>query len=83
MQQTILEISNPFDAYARNLGYCLVMFMIAPSPLSNPQWIVRVYGSGDMRVVDTIELKAYGNPAIDGLLPDIPEDWKKTPNFVK
>ncbi len=75
VMQTMLELSNPFDAYARKIGYCLVMFLIAPSAISNPQWIVRVYGSGDMRVVDSIDLKAYGNPAIDGLVPEIPADW--------
>jgi hypothetical protein len=76
MIQTMLELNNPFDAYARGLGYCMVMIVIAPSSLSNPQFIVRVYGSGDIRVVDQNDLKVYGVPFIDGLHPDIPEEWK-------
>lgn len=77
IQQTILEISNPFDAYARNLGPCLVMFLIMGSCTSNPQFIVRIYHKGDLRVVDQNDLKVYGNPSAgENLVPDIPKDWQ-------
>ena len=74
--QTIHEIVNPFDAYARKLGYCMVMFMIAGSPTSNPQFIVRIYGSGIIRTVDQNDLILYGNPMMDEpLTPHIPQEW--------
>lgn len=78
MQQTIHEVQNPFDAYARKLGYCLVMFLIIGSVTSNPQFIVRIYESGIIRTVDQNDLILYGNPtAGENLVPDIPKDWLK------
>lgn len=74
--QTILELSNPLDGFAKHLGYCMAMYLIMPSSLSNPQFIVRIYGSGDVRVVDQNDIKLYGNPFIDGLNPPIPEEWQ-------
>ena len=75
--QTIHEIMNPFDGYARKLGYCLVMFMIAGSVTSNPQFLVRIYGSGQIRMVDQNDLIIYGNPMMDEpLVPKIPDEWK-------
>lgn len=74
--QTIHEIHNPFDAYARKLGHCLVMFMIAGSVTSNPQFVVRVYKTGVLRTVDQNDLIVYGNPtAGEDLTPVIPIDW--------
>lgn len=75
--QTLLELANPFDAYAKKLGYCLVMFMVAGSSTSNPQFVVKLYHTGDLRTVDQNDLKVYGNPAAgENLLPEIPDDWK-------
>jgi len=75
--QTVHEIVNPFDGFARELGDCLVMFMITGSVTSNPQFIVRVYDSGIVRTVDQNDLILYGNPtAGESLVPPIPEDWK-------
>ena len=75
--QTMHEIHNPFDAYARELGECLVMFMIGGSVTSNPQFIVRIYHSGLIRTVDQNDLIVYGNPTTgENLTPPIPEDWK-------
>jgi len=75
--QTIHEVHNPFDAYARQLGDCLVMFMIGGSCTSNPQFVVRIYNTGELRTVDQNDLIVYGNPtAGESLTPPIPEDWK-------
>jgi hypothetical protein len=75
--QTIHEIHNPFDGYARQLGECLVMFMIAGSVTSNPQFVIRVYNTGILRTVDQNDLIIYGNPtAGEELVPNIPADWK-------
>jgi hypothetical protein len=83
--QTVHEIVNPFDAYARELGDCLVMFMITGSVTSNPQFIVRIYNSGIIRTVDQNDLVLYGNPtAGESLVPPIPDDWKpKEPRWPK
>lgn len=75
--QTIIELSNPIDGIAREIGYCMAMFMLLPSALSNPQFIVRQYYTGFIRVVDAVDFIAYGNPAIDGLIPPIPKEWTK------
>ena len=76
MTQTIHEIQNPFDAYAKNLGHCLVMFLIAGSVTSNPQFIVRFYHTGELRTIDQNDLRLYGNPSAgESLVPEIPEDW--------
>lgn len=78
MIQTIHEIEDKFDAYARELGPCLVMFMFAGSPTSNPQFLVRIYGSGQIRTVDQNDLILYGNPgAGEPLVPEIPKNWIK------
>ncbi len=75
--QTIHEIHNPFDAYAKQLGECLVMFMFGGSVTSNPQFVVRIYETGMIRTVDQNDLIIYGNPtAGEPLTPHIPEDWK-------
>jgi len=79
--QTIHEIHNPFDAYAKELGECLVLFMIAGSVTSNPQFIVRIYHTGQMRTVDQNDLIVYGNPtAGEVLVPELPTEWIKELN---
>jgi hypothetical protein len=76
--QGVHEILNPFDAFAKGLGYCLVMFMIPGSVTSNPQFVVRIYENGFLRTVDQNDLIVYGNPtAGEKLIPEIPENWKK------
>jgi hypothetical protein len=75
--QTVHEIHNPFDAYAKQLGECLVMFMITGSVTSNPQFIVRIYHTGLIRTVDQNDIIVYGNPTTgENLTPPIPDDWK-------
>jgi hypothetical protein len=76
MIQTIHEIQDPFDVYVKKLGYGLAKFMFAGSSSSNPQYLVKLYHSGDHRVVDMVDIKEYGNPnAGEALVPPIPQDW--------
>lgn len=75
-QQTILEISNPFDCYAKGLGYSLAIFLFIGSNTSNPQFMVKIYHTGDLRIVDQNDIKVYGNPAAgEKLIPEIPDNW--------
>jgi len=75
-QQTMMELANPFDAFAKHIGYVLVKYMTIGSSSSNPQFLVKVYHSGDLRTVDQNDLKEYGNPAAgEKLVPHIPLDW--------
>jgi hypothetical protein len=60
--QTIHEIVNPFDVYEKKHGYGVVLFMIAGSIHSNPQFIVKFYKTGILRTVDQNDLVVYGNP---------------------
>ena len=74
--QTIHEVVNPFDVSVKRLGRGLVRFLFAGSTSSNPQYLVRLYGSGQHRVVDMVDLVEYGNPSTgEPLTPPIPEDW--------
>ena len=67
--QTIHEILNPFDVETP-LGYGVAIFMIAGSIHSNPQFIVKLYESGDVRTVDQNDIKIYGNPTSgESLIP--------------
>ena len=59
--QTIHEILNPFDVETP-LGYGVAIFMIAGSIHSNPQFIIRLYDTGDIRTIDQNDVKIYGNP---------------------
>jgi hypothetical protein len=69
MYQTIHEVMNPFDVETP-LGYGVVLFMIAGSIHSNPQFIIRLYNTGDVRTVDQNDIRIYGNPtAGESLLP--------------
>lgn len=61
MTQLIHEIQDPFDVETP-LGYGVALFLIAGSIHANPQFIVRLYSSGFLRVIDMIDLKVYGNP---------------------
>lgn len=76
MQQTMMELANPFDVQVKKLGYGLVKYIIIGSTSSNPQYIVRLYHSGIHRVVDMTEIREYGNPSAgENLIPEIPDDW--------
>jgi hypothetical protein len=76
IQQAIHEVVNPFDVYVRRLGHGLVRFLIAGSTSSNPQYLVRLYGSGQHRVVDMVDILEYGNPSAgEPLQPPIPDGW--------
>jgi hypothetical protein len=60
--QTIHEIVNPFDVEVKKLGHGVAIFMIAGSIHSNPQFIVRLYNTGEVRTVDQNDIQIYGNP---------------------
>jgi hypothetical protein len=74
--QSIHEVVNPFDVYVRRLGPGLVRMIFAGSTSSNPQYLVRLYGSGQHRVVDMVDLLEYGNPSAgESLVPPLPAGW--------
>jgi len=67
--QTIHEILNPFDVETP-LGYGVALFIIAGSIHSNPQFIVRLYNTGQVRTIDQNDIKIFGNPtAGESLIP--------------
>jgi hypothetical protein len=59
--QTIHELLNPFDVETP-LGKGVVLFMIAGSIHSNPQFVVKFYHTGILRTVDQNDIKVFGNP---------------------
>ena len=74
--QTMHEVLNPFDVHVRRLGPALVRMIFSGSTSSNPQYLVRLYSSGQHRVVDMVDLIEYGNPSAgEPLVPPIPDGW--------
>tara|TARA_R110000868_G_scaffold304243_1_gene564779 strand:- start:1269 stop:1523 length:255 start_codon:yes stop_codon:yes gene_type:complete len=74
--QIIHEINNPFDVYVKELGHSLALFLIAGSVSSNPQFIVKVYHTGELRTIDQNDLRMYGNPSAgEKLVPEVPKEW--------
>lgn len=61
--QTVHEILNPFDVDVKDLGHGVALFMITGSIHSNPQFIIRLYHTGELRTVDQNDLRVYGNPS--------------------
>ena len=59
--QIIHEILNPFDVETP-LGYGVALFLVSGSIHSNPQFIVRLYHTGQLRTIDQNDLQVYGNP---------------------
>jgi hypothetical protein len=77
MQQTLLEINSPFDVHCP-LGYGVALFLVAGSFTSNPQFIVKLYNTGEVKSVDTNDIRIYGSPSYgEALKPEIPNGWKK------
>lgn len=75
--QTIHEVVNPFDVYVRTLGPGMVRFLFPGSTSSNPQYLVRLYKTGQHRVVDMLDLLEYGNPSAgEPLTPPLPDGWE-------
>lgn len=76
--QTLLEISDRFDVYVKQLGEGTAMFLVSGSTTTNPAFIVKLKHSGLVRQVSQVDLVIYGDPG-DGepLVPEIPKDWLK------
>jgi hypothetical protein len=75
--QTIHEILNPFDVETP-LGYGVAIFMIAGSIHSNPQFIIRLYNTGEVRTLDQNDIKIYGNPTTgESLTPKEDKTFKQ------
>ena len=69
VNQTMLELNDPFDVETP-LGYGVAMVLFSGSINSNPSFLVRIYGTGELRVVDMRDVKVYGNPSSgDTLVP--------------
>lgn len=75
MNQVIHEFQDPPDAYVRKLGWGSVRLMALGSVNANPGFLVRLYGSGDVRWVDMLDLKFAHNPGDERDDITIPEGW--------
>lgn len=77
-QQTMLELANPFDVHTP-LGHGIAMFLIAGSYAANPQFIVKLYDSGQIKSFDSNDVLMYGSPTYgEPLKPEtIPTTWKQ------
>ena len=62
MQQVCHEVMDPFDVETP-LGYGVAIFLFMGSIHSNPSFMVKYYDTGELRVVDMRDCKAYGNPS--------------------
>jgi hypothetical protein len=78
------EFADPFDVFVRELGEGSARVMIWGSVNANPQFLVRLYGSGKVVVVDMTDLRVAGNPGDprDGLPGwEIPTLWRPLPEL--
>jgi hypothetical protein len=58
----MLELSDPWDCVVRDLGEGSVRVIVWGSVNANPAYLVRLYGSGRLAVVDQSDLRIAGNP---------------------
>lgn len=62
MQQVIHEIQDRFDIKVRKLGDGTALFLFAGSTSSNPYFLVRLYSTGQLRMVEMTDIEMYGDP---------------------
>lgn len=74
----MLELNDPFDCFVKGLGECIALYIISGGSIhGNPQFMVRIHDSGDLRVVDMRDIRTYGNPSAgQPLVPDGIKEWK-------
>jgi hypothetical protein len=74
----MLELADPIDCVVREHGEGSIRVMVWGSVNSNPQFLVRLYGSGKLLVVDQSDLRTQGNPGDErDIFPlPIPEGWE-------
>jgi len=75
----MLELADPIDCVVREHGEGSIRVMVWGSVNANPQFLVRLYGSGKLLVVDQSDLRTQGNPGDErDLFPlPIPEGWTR------
>ena len=56
------ELADPWDCVVRDLGEGSVRLICWGSVNANPAYLVRLYGSGRLVVVDQSDLTIAGNP---------------------
>jgi len=73
----MLELADPIDCVVREHGEGSIRVMVWGSVNANPSFLVRLYGSGKLLVVDQSDLRTQGNPGDErDLFPlPIPEGW--------
>ena len=81
----MLELADPIDCFVREHGEGSIRVIVWGSVNANPGFLVRLYGSGKVLVVDQSDLRMYGNPGDprDAGPLDIPNDWTPTPKRAK
>lgn len=68
------ELADPWDCVVRDLGEGSVRLLCWGSVNANPAYLVRLYGSGRLVVVDQADLTIAGNP---GDPRDVPPKGRK------
>jgi len=73
----MLELTDTWDCVVRQHGEGNIRMIVWGSQNSNPQFLVRLYGSGKLLVVDQSDLRTQGNPGDErDIFPlPIPEGW--------
>lgn len=79
VNQWMLELQDPPDCTVRHHGDGSIRVIVWGSLNSNPSYLVRLYGSGKLLVVDQSDLRVYGNPGDPRDTPgwSIPDDWHR------
>ena len=79
VNQWMLELQDPMDCVVRQHGEGSIRVIVWGSVNANPAYLVRLYGSGRMLVVDQSDLLVQGNPGDprDARGLTIPKDWTR------
>lgn len=75
--QTMIEWTSPAECYVKGLGDCLILQNTLGCYSCNPQFLVMILLTGELRTIDQNNLALYGNPSAGQKLEsDLIKQWK-------
>lgn len=79
VHQTMIEWSSPAEGFARGLGDCIILQNTLGCYSCNPQFLVMLTESGELRTVDQNCLALYGNPSDGryGIESELIKKWRE------
>jgi hypothetical protein len=73
----MIEWSSPADCYVKGLGECMILQNTLGCYSCNPQFLVLILSTGELRTCDQNSVALYGNPSTGlPLESDLIKKWK-------